>query len=53
MHRSLFAKVKFLNRDISENNIIITDPERADGFTGILIDLDLAIEHIKRRVGDK
>jgi serine/threonine protein kinase len=33
---------KILHRDISENNIIITDPHRADGFTGMLIDLDLA-----------
>ena len=29
--------------NISENNIIITDPETADGCTGMLIDLDLAI----------
>jgi serine/threonine protein kinase len=36
-----------LHRDISENNIIITDPARADGFTGMLIDLDLAKEEGK------
>ena len=47
-HRSLFEKAKILHRDISENNIIITDPERADGFRGMLIDLDLAIEDSKR-----
>ena len=41
-HRSLYFKGKILHRDISENNIIITDPETADGFTGVLIDLDLA-----------
>ena len=27
------------------------NPERADGFTGMLIDLDLAIEDVKRTVG--
>lgn len=32
-----------VHRDISKNNIIITDPKTADGFTGMLIDLDLAI----------
>jgi serine/threonine protein kinase len=37
----LFLTGKILHRDISENNIIITDPKRADGFTGMLIDLDL------------
>lgn len=50
-HRSLFEKAKILHRDISENNIIITDPKRADGFTGMLIDLDLAIEDSKRTGG--
>jgi serine/threonine protein kinase len=33
-----------LHRDISENNIFITDPKEADGFTGMLIDEDLAKE---------
>ncbi|OJD26365.1 hypothetical protein ACJ73_02250 [Blastomyces percursus] len=32
------------HRDISENNIIITDPEITDGYSGMLIDLDLAKE---------
>jgi serine/threonine protein kinase len=31
-----------LHRDISENNIIITKPDVADGFKGMLIDFDLA-----------
>ncbi|KAL2042020.1 hypothetical protein N7G274_005208 [Stereocaulon virgatum] len=43
-HRSLYTKGKILHRDISENNIIITDREEADGFTGMLIDEDLAKE---------
>ena len=41
-HRSLFMDGKILHRDISLNNIIITDPKDANGFTGMLIDLDLA-----------
>ena len=41
-HRSLYLVGNILHRDISENNIIITDPKKADGFTGMLIDLDLA-----------
>lgn len=44
VHRSLLLDGKILHRDISENNIIITDPEDADGFRGMLIDLDLAKE---------
>ncbi|KAL8663744.1 MAG: hypothetical protein Q9168_008038, partial [Polycauliona sp. 1 TL-2023] len=43
-HRSLYMKGKILHRDISENNIIITDPKEAGGFTGMLIDEDLAKE---------
>lgn len=43
-HRSLYTKGKILDRDISENNTIITDPKKADGFTGMLIDEDLAKE---------
>ncbi|KAM4067835.1 kinase [Hirsutella rhossiliensis] len=42
-HRSLYLKGNILHRDISENNIIITDPERT-GHMGMLIDLDLAKE---------
>lgn len=41
-HRSLYVKGKILHRDISSNNIIITKPETANGFKGMLIDLDLA-----------
>ena len=41
-HRSLHCDGEILHRDISENNIIITDPKQADGFVGMLIDLDLA-----------
>jgi len=43
-HRSLYLNGNILHRDISENNIIITDPENADGNSGMLIDLDLAKE---------
>ena len=38
MHRSLYTDGNILHHDISENNIIITDPERADGFKGVLIE---------------
>ena len=41
-HRSLYIEGRILHRDISENNVIITDPASTDGFTGLLIDLDLA-----------
>ena len=41
-HQSLFVAGNILHRDISPNNIIITDPETADGFKGMLIDLDMA-----------
>ena len=41
-HRSLFLDGKILHRDISMNNVIITDPHETDGFSGMLIDLDLA-----------
>ncbi|OAX79434.1 hypothetical protein ACJ72_06245, partial [Emergomyces africanus] len=43
-HRSLYTKGKILHRDISENNIIITDPTITNGYSGMLIDLDLAKE---------
>ncbi|KAM0739960.1 hypothetical protein ACQRIT_005144 [Beauveria bassiana] len=43
-HRSLYLKGRILHRDISSNNIIITSFEKADGFKGMLIDLDLAKE---------
>ncbi|KAG6095125.1 hypothetical protein E4U31_006005 [Claviceps sp. LM219 group G6] len=41
-HRSLYMESGILHRDISINNIIITDPSEADGYKGMLIDLDLA-----------
>ena len=41
-HRSLYCDAGILHRDISESNIIIADPKQADGFVGMLIDLDLA-----------
>ena len=41
-HRSLYLKGNMLHRDISENNIIITNPKETGGFAGMLIDLDLA-----------
>ena len=41
-HRSLYLEGSILHRDISENNIIITNPKQANGFTGMLIDADLA-----------
>jgi len=50
-HRSLYLTGKILHRDISENNIIITDLEKADGFNGMLIDLDLAKEIGSKRSG--
>lgn len=43
-HRSLLEDGKILHRDISENNIIITDGGAAGGPVGRLIDLDLAKE---------
>lgn len=47
VHQSLYTDGKILHRDISENNIIITNPSYADGFKGMLIDLDLAKEQGK------
>ncbi|KAI0553760.1 serine/threonine-protein kinase Sgk2 [Xylaria curta] len=42
-HRSLLLVGGILHRDISPNNIIITDPAETEGkFRGMLIDLDLA-----------
>ena len=43
-HRSLYIKGRILHRDVSENNIIITNPKEVDGLTGMLIDVDLAKE---------
>jgi len=41
-HQSLYVQGNILHRDISSNNILITDPKTADGFKGMLIDLDMA-----------
>jgi serine/threonine-protein kinase RIO1 len=49
-HRSLYVEGNILHRDISENNIIITDSEKT-GVMGRLIDLDLAKELSSRRSG--
>jgi serine/threonine protein kinase len=50
-YQSLLSNAKILHQDISENNIIITDPKMAGGFTGMLIDLDLAIVDGERTGG--
>ncbi|KAF7513576.1 hypothetical protein GJ744_008870 [Endocarpon pusillum] len=50
-HQSLLNKAQIIHRDISENNIIITDPETAAGFSGMLIDLDLAVVDGERTGG--
>ncbi|KAG6098805.1 hypothetical protein E4U14_007399 [Claviceps sp. LM454 group G7] len=41
-HRSLYMESGILHGDISVNNIIITEPAKADGYKGMLIDFDLA-----------
>ena len=41
-HRSLLNEGRILHRDISENNVIITDAEGEGDPRGMLIDLDLA-----------
>ncbi|KAI0859443.1 serine/threonine-protein kinase Sgk2 [Xylaria cubensis] len=41
-HESLLVTGGILHRDISASNIIITNPHTADGFKGMLIDLDFA-----------
>ena len=43
-HRSLFLDCKILHRDVSLNNIIITNPEQTEGYCGMLIDYDLAVQ---------
>ena len=43
-HRSLYEDGKILHRDISVNNIIITDAQKEGDPKGMLIDLDLAKE---------
>ena len=50
-HKSLYMEGKILHRDISENNIIITDPKEANGFTGMLIDTEYGKENGSGRSG--
>ncbi|KAI1932670.1 hypothetical protein LOZ65_000659 [Ophidiomyces ophidiicola] len=42
-HRNLYSQCNILHRDISENNIIITDYKKT-GFAGMLIDMDLSLD---------
>ncbi|KAG6095123.1 hypothetical protein E4U31_006003 [Claviceps sp. LM219 group G6] len=46
-HRSLYMDSGILHGDISVNNIIMTEPAKADGYKGMLIDLDLAHDTTK------
>ncbi|KAF3763512.1 hypothetical protein M406DRAFT_341037 [Cryphonectria parasitica EP155] len=50
-HRSLYLTSKILYKDISKNNIIITDPRYANEFTGMLINLNLAKQISSGRSG--
>ncbi|KAM3548089.1 hypothetical protein ARSEF4850_009621 [Beauveria asiatica] len=50
-HQSLLIKGRILHRDISSNNIIITDTNKLGAFKGILIDLDLAKDQDRERSG--
>ncbi|KAG5802275.1 hypothetical protein H9Q74_007618 [Fusarium xylarioides] len=43
-HRSLYTAGRILHRDISINNIIITEAKSSDESRGTLIDLDAAID---------
>jgi hypothetical protein len=45
-HRHMYTKHRILHRDVSVNNIIITNPTTSDGTStiGVLIDFDLAID---------
>ena len=43
-HRSLYQDGKILHRDVPKNNVIITDVEKEEDPSGMLIDLDLAKE---------
>lgn len=50
-HKSLYLDGKILHRDISENNLIITDAKGEGEPRGMLIDLDLAKELGSRSTG--
>ena len=41
VHRSLFLDGRILHRDVSESNMVITDPKENNGLSGMLIDLEL------------
>ena len=41
IHRSLFFDGRILHRDVSEANMVITEPDENDGLSGMLIDLEL------------
>ena len=43
-HRLLYTVGNILHRNVSKNNIIMTDLEKTGGFAGMLIDLDLTKE---------
>ena len=43
-HQSLYTKGRILHRDISPNNIMITDATKPGDFKGMLIDLNMAKE---------
>jgi len=42
VYRSLYLKRNILHKNVSKNNIIITNSNEIDSFTEMLIDLDLA-----------
>ena len=42
-HGSLLLNRKILHRDVSLNNIILTEPKQTGGLSGMLIDFDLAV----------
>ena len=50
-HKSLYIRGKILHRDISEKNIIMTDPEAITDRIGMLIDFDLGQELDSGRSG--
>ncbi|KAG6134305.1 hypothetical protein E4U38_002448 [Claviceps purpurea] len=53
VHRSLYMESGILHGDISVNNIIITEPAKAGGYKGMLIDLDSARDITKGPSGTR
>ncbi|EEH17351.2 hypothetical protein PABG_07512 [Paracoccidioides brasiliensis Pb03] len=49
--QSLYLDGNILHRDNSDNNIIITDPDKEDGYSGMLTDLALSKEVGNKRSG--